>query len=62
MRIVEWNWLVMPAFYPQRLTISWVQLAATGAIGGIWLAAFTWRLAAGTPIEVPRDASEEQAA
>jgi hypothetical protein len=62
MRIVEWNWLVMPAFYPQRLSISWVQLAATGAVGGFWLAAFGWRLAAASPPEEPAFASEEPAA
>ena len=45
MQLVHWNWLVLPAFYPGKLIFSWIQIAAFLAVGGIWFAAFAWRLA-----------------
>ena len=44
MRLVDWNWLVMPSLYPERVTVPWVHAAAFIAIGGVWLAAFSWFL------------------
>lgn len=44
MRLVEWHWLVTPALHPEGFYMSWVHLAALAAVGGLWLAAFTWRL------------------
>jgi hypothetical protein len=46
MRWVDLYWTVMPAFSPGVFTISWLHIVAFIAIGGWWLAMFTWRLAA----------------
>ncbi|MGI8811909.1 MAG: hypothetical protein ACR2IH_05200 [Pyrinomonadaceae bacterium] len=42
MRFVDVFWLVKPAFSPQSLWISWLDLAATIGLGGVWLACFLW--------------------
>jgi hypothetical protein len=52
MRLVDWNWLVTPAFHPAGLAFSWIQIAALAGVGGIWLAAFAWRLAARAALPV----------
>jgi hypothetical protein len=44
MRLVDWNWLVMPAFYPQQWHMSWAQVAAPIAVGGVWISAFLMQL------------------
>jgi hypothetical protein len=44
MRLVDWNWLVMPALYPERVSVPLVHAAAFVGIGGVWLAAFGWLL------------------
>jgi hypothetical protein len=46
MRLVDLYWLVVPAVFPQRLTLPWQLPAAIAAIGGFWMAIFAWRLAA----------------
>jgi hypothetical protein len=46
MRWVDLYWTVMPAFSPGVFTISWLHFVAFIAIGGWWLAMFTWRLTA----------------
>jgi hypothetical protein len=46
MRLVDWYWLAMPGVFPEKLTLPWQLPAAVAAIGGFWLAAFAWRLAA----------------
>ena len=44
MRFVDLYWLVMPTFSPGRFTLHWLNLVAPLAVGGLWLAMFTWRL------------------
>jgi hypothetical protein len=34
----------MPAFFPGRLHVHWLDLMAPIAVGGIWLAVFLWQL------------------
>jgi hypothetical protein len=47
MRIVDWNWLVMPTFFKTpAAALSFSMFTAPLAIGGLWLASFTWRLRA----------------
>jgi hypothetical protein len=47
MRIVDWNWLVMPTFAESLASaLSLSMFAAPIAIGGLWLASFSWRLSA----------------
>jgi hypothetical protein len=42
--VVDRQWFVMPAFYPQHLHFSWMNLAALAAIGGLWLWLFLGKL------------------
>jgi hypothetical protein len=44
LHLVDVFWLVMPAFFPGRLRVHWLDLAAPIAVGGLWLAAFLWQL------------------
>ena len=44
MRLVDIYWQVAPAFSEQEIHLHWLDLAAPVAIGGLWLAAFAWRL------------------
>jgi hypothetical protein len=49
MRVVDLYWQVVPGFretasYSRRLAPHWLDLAAFAAVGGAWLAMFTWRL------------------
>jgi hypothetical protein len=44
MRLLEVFWLVMPAFFPDRLHIHWLDFVAPAGIGGLWLAVFIWQL------------------
>jgi hypothetical protein len=37
MRVVDTFWMITPAFFPDRLTVHWLDLIALAAIGGIWL-------------------------
>jgi hypothetical protein len=46
MRLVDWYWLAMPGIFPNQLTLPWQLPACVAAIGGFWLAIFSWRLAA----------------
>ena len=51
MRYVDLYWLVVPGFQhgessANQLTFHWLDLAAMAAIGGAWLAMFSWRLLA----------------
>lgn len=45
MRLVDCYWLAMPAIFPGKLTVPWQLPAAVAAIGGFWVAIFSWRLA-----------------
>ncbi len=44
MQLVAIFWLVMPAFHPLGLQIHWLDVVTPIAIGGIWIAFFTWQL------------------
>lgn len=43
-RFVEVLWLVAPAFDPPLLFIGWMDFVLPAGMGGLWLAAFLWRL------------------
>jgi len=42
--LVDAFWLVMPACFPGRLHVHWLDIMAPIAVGGLWLAAFLWQL------------------
>lgn len=44
MQLVAIFWLVMPAFYPLGFHLHWLDLVLPVAIGGLWLAFFSWQL------------------
>jgi hypothetical protein len=44
MRVVDTFWMITPSFYPDRLTVHWLDLTALAAIGGIWLFIYTGEL------------------
>jgi hypothetical protein len=44
LHLVDVFWLVMPAFFPGRLRVHWLDIVAPIAVGGLWLAAFLWQL------------------
>ena len=44
MRVLDVIWLIEPAFDPQHFHLSWMDLVAPIGIGGLWVAAFAWRL------------------
>jgi hypothetical protein len=46
MRWVDLWWLAIPAFSPKQLSFQWLDLATPAAMGGLFLFAFTKRLAA----------------
>jgi hypothetical protein len=44
LHLVHAFWLVMPAFFPGRLHVHWLDCVAPVAMGGFWLAMFLWQL------------------
>jgi len=44
LHIVDIYWLVMPAFHPDQVKVSWMDLTAPIGFGGVWLAFFFSRL------------------
>ena len=44
MRVVDVIWLIEPTFDREHFHLSWMDLVAPIAIGGLWLAAFAWQL------------------
>jgi hypothetical protein len=42
--LVDVFWLVMPAFFPARFHLHWLDLIAPIGLGGLWWAAFLWQL------------------
>jgi len=44
MRALDAIWLIEPTFNRQRFRLSWMDVVAPIAIGGLWLAAFSWQL------------------
>jgi hypothetical protein len=43
-RVVDLFWLVGPELHLQGLTVHWMDVAASAAVGGLWLAVFAWQL------------------
>jgi hypothetical protein len=58
MRFVDLCWLVLPAF-SETIWLPWPLLVTLPAVGGLWLAAFAWRLAARGPLAVAELEFEE---
>jgi hypothetical protein len=58
MRWVDLWWWIAPAFHPGRLHLSWMDLAATAAIGGLWFAYFVQQMK-GRPLISLQDAHLE---
>ena len=44
MRIVDVIWLIEPTFNQERFHLSWMDVVAPIAMGGWWLALFSWQL------------------
>jgi hypothetical protein len=44
MRALDVIWLIEPTFNRERFHLSWMDVVAPLAIGGLWLAAFAWQL------------------
>jgi hypothetical protein len=42
--LVEMFWLIVPSFRETGLAIHWLDIVAPIAVGGLWIAAFTWLL------------------
>jgi hypothetical protein len=44
MRFFDYLWMIAPSFTGEHFHISWMDLVAPIAIGGLWLAVFAWQL------------------
>jgi len=44
MRVADVIWLIEPTFNRERFHLSWMDIAAPLAMGGLWLATFSWQL------------------
>ena len=44
MRIVDAIWLIEPTYHPRDFVFNWMDYVAPIAIGGLWLAVFSWQL------------------
>jgi len=44
MRLIDLLWMIAPEFTGEHFHISWMDVVAPIAIGGLWLAAFAWQL------------------
>ena len=44
MRIVDVIWLIEPAYNAERFHLSWMDVVAPIAMGGLWISAFAWQL------------------
>jgi hypothetical protein len=44
MRVVDVIWLIEPSFNREHFHLSWMDLVAPIAVGGLWIAAFAWQL------------------
>ena len=58
MRFVDMYWTIAPAFLHEGISAHWLDAAATIAVGGLWLAAFCWRLKARGAVPVLLDPHE----
>jgi hypothetical protein len=60
MRALDVIWLIEPTFNRERFHLSWMDVVAPIAIGGLWLAAFSWQLQQ-RPLMPTNDSQLEQA-
>jgi hypothetical protein len=60
MRFVDLCWIVLPTF-SERFYLPWPLLVTMPAVGGLWLAAFTWRLSVRGPLIVHEVSSPPEA-
>lgn len=44
MRLLDFFWTIAPSFTHEHFHISWMDIVAPIAMGGLWLAVFTWAL------------------
>ena len=44
MRLVDLFWMIAPSFTEEHFHISWMDLVAPIAMGGLWLGVFAWAL------------------
>jgi hypothetical protein len=44
MRVVDVIWLIEPSYNREQFHLSWMDIAAPLAMGGLWLATFAWQL------------------
>jgi hypothetical protein len=44
MRVLDVIWLIEPAFDREHFHLSWMDIVAPIGFGGLWIAAFAWRL------------------
>ena len=44
MRLVDMNWMVLPAFGGGAVHLTWMNVAAPLGLGSLWFAYFTWQL------------------
>lgn len=44
MRVLDVIWLIEPAFNQEHFHLSWMDVVAPIAIGGLWVATFAWQL------------------
>lgn len=44
LRVLDTFWLIKPVFHPEGLSLHWLDAAALGTIGAIWIGAFLGRL------------------
>jgi hypothetical protein len=42
--MVDVIWLIEPSFNRERFHLSWMDVVAPIAMGGIWIATFAWQL------------------
>jgi hypothetical protein len=45
LRAVDNHYLLAPSFHPEGVFVDWLDIATLIAVGGVWVAVFTWRLA-----------------
>jgi hypothetical protein len=43
-RCVDVFWIVEPSFRQRRFYVHWLDIACLAGVGGLWIAAFLWRL------------------
>lgn len=44
MRLVDFFWLITPSFTREYFVVSWMDIVAPIAIGGLWLGVYAWQL------------------